>query len=144
MELFKTVPAYSWLFIFSRKYLKFTEYVIKLILKMSRRHLITSSDVFVIKGFTEFDVWWAYLNILHGEIQSHPQRMKLKWNCTEFILCSCLFYFFFGYKNFNMNIYNQNEGTMNRGGWEGGTGEFAPWILEFFVAIFRIASQWHA
>ena len=31
---------------------KFTKYSIKLIEKLSRRHLINSSDVFVIKGFT--------------------------------------------------------------------------------------------
>ena len=32
--------------------LKFTKYSIKPIEKLSRRHLINSSDVFVIKGFT--------------------------------------------------------------------------------------------
>ena len=32
--------------------LKFAQYSIKLIEKLSRRHLIISSDVFVIKGFT--------------------------------------------------------------------------------------------
>ena len=32
--------------------LKFTKYSMKLIDKLSRRHLISSSDVFVIKGFT--------------------------------------------------------------------------------------------
>ena len=32
--------------------LKFKKYSIKLIEKLSRRHLINSSDVFVIKGFT--------------------------------------------------------------------------------------------
>ena len=32
--------------------LKFTEYSIKLKEKLSRRHFINSSDVFVIKGFT--------------------------------------------------------------------------------------------
>ena len=32
--------------------LKFTYYSIKLVEKLSRRHLINSSDVFVIKGFT--------------------------------------------------------------------------------------------
>ena len=32
--------------------LKFTKYSIKLVEKWSRRHLINSSDVFVIKGFT--------------------------------------------------------------------------------------------
>ena len=35
--------------------LKFTKYSIKLIEKLSRRHLINSSDVFVIKGFTVVD-----------------------------------------------------------------------------------------
>ena len=34
--------------------LKFTKYSIKLIEKLSRRHLINSSYVFVIKGFTVF------------------------------------------------------------------------------------------
>ena len=33
---------------------KFTLYSIKLIEKLSRRHLVNSSDVFVIKGFTVF------------------------------------------------------------------------------------------
>ena len=32
--------------------LKFTKYSIKLVKILSRRHLINSSDVFVIKGFT--------------------------------------------------------------------------------------------
>ena len=45
MELFKTVPAYSWLFIYFR-------ISIQLIEKLSRRHFINSSDVFVIEGFT--------------------------------------------------------------------------------------------
>ena len=34
--------------------LKFTKYSIKLIEKLSRRHLINSFDVFVIKGFTVY------------------------------------------------------------------------------------------
>ena len=42
MELFKTLLAYSLLFIYLHN---------KLIEKLSRRHLINSSDVFVIKGF---------------------------------------------------------------------------------------------
>ena len=36
--------------------LKFTLYSIKLIEKLSRRHLINSFDVFVIKGFTVFQL----------------------------------------------------------------------------------------
>ena len=52
MELFKTVLAYSWLFIYFRKYWNLRYVVKKLIKKLSRRHLINSSDVFVIKGFT--------------------------------------------------------------------------------------------
>ena len=52
MELFKTsVPAYSWLFIYFRKYWNLR---IKLIEKLSRRHLINSFDVFDIKGFTVY------------------------------------------------------------------------------------------
>ena len=35
--------------------LKFTYYSIKLIEKLSRRHFINSSDVFVIKGFTVYN-----------------------------------------------------------------------------------------
>ena len=50
MELFKTVPEYSWLFIYFRKYWNLSN--IKLIEKLSRRHLINSSDVFIFKGFT--------------------------------------------------------------------------------------------
>ena len=34
--------------------LKFTKYSLKLIEKLSRRYLINSSDVFVIKGFTVY------------------------------------------------------------------------------------------
>ena len=52
MELFKTVPEYFmaiYLFIYTRRF-KYNS--IKLIEKMSRRHLINSFDVFVIKGFT--------------------------------------------------------------------------------------------
>ena len=52
MELFKTVPAYSWAIYLFSQILKFTKYSIKLIEKLSRRHLINSSDVFVIEGFT--------------------------------------------------------------------------------------------
>jgi len=66
MELFKTVPAYfemctnniyncsrifMAIYLFSQ-ILKFTKYSIKLIEKLSKRHLINSSDVFVVKGFT--------------------------------------------------------------------------------------------
>ena len=39
--------------------LKFTLYSIKLIEKLSRRHLINSSDVFVIKGFTVVNLFWV-------------------------------------------------------------------------------------
>ena len=39
-------------YLFFSQILKFTQYSIKLIEKLSRRHLINSSDVFVIKGFT--------------------------------------------------------------------------------------------
>ena len=41
------------IYLFSQK-LKFTKYSIKLIEKLSRRHLINSSDVFVIEGFTVY------------------------------------------------------------------------------------------
>ena len=52
MELFKTVPVtFMAIYLFSQ-ILKFTKYCIKPIEKLSRRHLINSSDVFVIKGFT--------------------------------------------------------------------------------------------
>jgi len=43
----------SWLFIYFRKYWNLRN--IKLIEKLSRRHLINSSDVFVIKGFTVYN-----------------------------------------------------------------------------------------
>ena len=51
MELFKLCRIYMAIYLFSQM-LKFTKYSIKLIEKMSRRHFINSSDVFVIKGFT--------------------------------------------------------------------------------------------
>ena len=63
MDLFKTVTAYSCLFIFFSQILKFTKYRIKLIEKLSRRHLINSFDVFVIKGFTVL-LSWTYLPIV--------------------------------------------------------------------------------
>ena len=39
------------IYLFSQIF-KFTKHIIKLIEKLSRRHLINSSDVFLIKGFT--------------------------------------------------------------------------------------------
>ena len=51
MEIFKIVPAYSWLFFFANTEI-YVIFSIKLIEKLSRRHLINSSDVFVIKDFT--------------------------------------------------------------------------------------------
>ena len=56
MELFKTVPAYSRLFIYFRKYWDLRN--TKITEKFSRRHLINSSDVFVIKGFTVLNTQW--------------------------------------------------------------------------------------
>ena len=50
------------IYLFS-KILKFTKYSMKLIEKLSRRHLINSSDLFVIKGFT---VSIIYLSRLSG------------------------------------------------------------------------------
>ena len=44
--------------------LKFTSYSIKLIEKLSRRHLINSSDVFVIKGFTVLYKITKYADLL--------------------------------------------------------------------------------
>ena len=65
MELYKTVPAKSWIFIY---FLKVTKHSIKLVEKLPRRHLINSSDVFVIKGFTvvrgetpDQELWGFYL-----------------------------------------------------------------------------------
>ena len=50
--------------------LKFTKYSMKLIEKMSRRHLINSSNVFVIKGFTVYDGETFYLNGLSSTLAS--------------------------------------------------------------------------
>ena len=43
--------------------LKFTLYSIKLMEKMSRRHLINSSDLFVIKGFTVDNIFITVFGI---------------------------------------------------------------------------------
>ena len=43
--------------------LKFTLYSMKLMEKMSRRHLINSSDVFVIKGFTVYNIFITVFGI---------------------------------------------------------------------------------
>jgi len=52
MELFKTVPhIHGYLSIFANTEI-YVIYSIKLIEKLSFRHLINSSDVLVIKGFT--------------------------------------------------------------------------------------------
>ena len=65
MELFKTVPGYSWLFIY---------YSIKLIEKLSRRHLINSSDVFVIKGFTV--CYRTYLSFSYLFVKSKLEEIR--------------------------------------------------------------------
>ena len=57
--LFKTVPTYSWIFIYFRKS-KIYVISIKLVEKLPRRHLINSSDVFLIKGFTVGKIICAY------------------------------------------------------------------------------------
>ena len=62
--------------------LKFTKYSIKFIEKLSRPHLINSSDVFVIKGFTveqmnnEMSIWTK--TPISGEIliSSNAQNLK--------------------------------------------------------------------
>ena len=46
MELLKTVSAYSWLFIYFRKYLDLRKIEEKNIEKLSRRNFINSFDVF--------------------------------------------------------------------------------------------------
>ena len=51
MEFFKTVPAYTWLFIYFRKYRDLRK-TIKPVKKLSRRHLINSFDEWLIKGLT--------------------------------------------------------------------------------------------
>ena len=51
MELFKTFPTFMDIYLFSQ-ILRFTYNSIIHIKKLSRRHLINSSDVFIIKGFT--------------------------------------------------------------------------------------------
>ena len=52
MEHFKTVHSLLMAIYLFSHILKFTKYSVKLIEKLSRRHLINSSDVFVIKDFT--------------------------------------------------------------------------------------------
>ena len=51
--------------------LKFTKYIIKLIEKLSRRHLIKSSDVFVIKGFTVYVYYYLVHDYHHHSIHNH-------------------------------------------------------------------------
>ena len=53
MELFKTFPAYSWLFIFANTEI-YVKYV-KPIEKLSRRHLINSFNVWLIYGLTVYE-----------------------------------------------------------------------------------------
>ena len=78
MKLFKTVPAYSWQFIYLFSQIrKFTKYSIKLIEKLSRRHLINSSDVFVIKGFT---VPFTHRKQLEKGVTSNSEEMRSKTN----------------------------------------------------------------
>ena len=60
--------------------LKFTSYSIKLIENLSRRHLINSSDVFFIKGFTvyksKFKAYsWETLTDVN-KVQSQPTDQK--------------------------------------------------------------------
>ena len=61
--------------------LKFTLYSIKLIEKLSRRHLINSSDVFFIKGFT---VQKENMFIMEMEVISEELSFchKLKFSCN--------------------------------------------------------------
>jgi len=80
MELFKTVPAYSWLFIYFRKYWNLRNIELE---KLSRRHLINSSDAFVIKGFT---VCICILNTVRGVF-----NIKSLFSVVVEILCSYAF-----------------------------------------------------
>ena len=80
MELFKTVPAYWWLFIYFCKYWNLRNIELE---KLSRRHLINSSDVFVIKGFT---VCICILNTVRGVF-----NIKSLFSVVVEILCSYAF-----------------------------------------------------
>jgi len=59
--------------------LKFTKYSIKLIEKLSRRHLINSSDVFVIKGFTVHIYKYKLDNIIYEYIDNSDDNTLHKW-----------------------------------------------------------------
>ena len=54
MELFKSVPTYSWLFIYFRKYSDLRKIVKNPLKKLSKRHFIKSFDVFNIQGLTVY------------------------------------------------------------------------------------------
>ena len=57
--------------------LKFKLYSIKLIKKLSRRHLINSSDVFVIKGFTVYN-WYPFPAPFPISIFSFYSQLSIK------------------------------------------------------------------
>ena len=56
LKLFQHIHGYLFIFANTEIYVK---HYIKLIEKLSRRHLINSSDVFVIKGFTVYSLMLA-------------------------------------------------------------------------------------
>jgi len=71
--------------IFFLQILKFTKYSIKLIEKLSRRHLINSSDVFVIKGFT-VNIFLLNYNPLNQRNTNLLQLRKIQERFINFYL----------------------------------------------------------
>ena len=63
LKLFPHIHGYLFIFANTEIY-EFTKYSIKLIEKLSRRHLINSSDVFVIKGFTVLNILFKLVKYL--------------------------------------------------------------------------------
>ena len=94
MELYKNCSRkFIAIYLFSQ-ILKITWYSKKLINKLSRRHLINSSDVFVSKGFTmtfnKFS-WclWSWINPNNVEImQYNDNKTHYLWKLTHLLyLC---------------------------------------------------------
>ena len=94
--------------------LKFTKYRIKLIEKVSRRHLINSSDVTVIKGFTGFTVEFLLKRQRWFKVSILLVFLSPTWEIYDEEMCQSL-----SAKSINLSWTKRRHLLLYCSGWRG-------------------------